>query len=144
MDDVIAVKDTSRLMAADLHGATFGNTRPHHVPHGCSPEIVEEFSRQTSLSTSPIPCFVKSPKRLSIAMEHIGKEVLPCCTPTVNDVSNHPGEHKYPCLCVFGSFKPQPHHPIFKVAPQKQSNLIFAPGRIACKTGNIFEMLRQT
>src|SRR5262249_5901048 len=44
INDVVAVEDRPRPMAADLHGDRHVNPRPHHVPHSCSTEVVQELS----------------------------------------------------------------------------------------------------
>ena len=41
-DNVISIKDAPALMAADGHGHPLRHSSPHEVPHGTTPEIMEQ------------------------------------------------------------------------------------------------------
>src|SRR5262249_54739655 len=115
--DVVAIKDTPRFVTTDLHSNPFRHSCPYHVPHRSSPEVMEELTRHTSFPTGLLPCFIKSPKILAIAMKHIRHQVSPVEPPAVNDLRNHPCNHEYPYFAGFGLFRPEPDGILLNITP---------------------------
>jgi hypothetical protein len=70
-DDVIAIKNCSRPVAADLHCHTLRYSGPNHVADGGSTQVVEESLRRTRCGTNLLPRTAKISDWLSaLTSEH--------------------------------------------------------------------------
>lgn len=69
-NDVVAVEDSPRLVAADIHGDTLVNTGSDCVPYSCATQVVEHPAGYFCLLTGRVPCFAKVSNRFSHAMEY--------------------------------------------------------------------------
>src|SRR5262249_27314498 len=106
INDIIAIKNCSRLMATDLHSNAFGYPCLHHIADSGSPKVMEKLVRHIRLAASCRPGLVKSPDLLTFVMKHVGYKVMPFRTPAVNDVGNDSRNHEDSSLGILGRFRP--------------------------------------
>src|SRR6516162_5017122 len=61
VDDVIAIKNSSRLMAADRHRHSLGNAATNHVANGRAAKIVEKEPAEVEFLVLPLLRAVAAP-----------------------------------------------------------------------------------
>jgi hypothetical protein len=59
-------------MAGDPHGYNLGDSRSNEISGRCSPEIVEQFSFESSFPTSCFPRFIIPAYLSPVSVKHIG------------------------------------------------------------------------
>ena len=52
---MIAVKDGAGFVSCHLHGDSFGDASPHHIPNCCAPEIMGQLVLKSCFSAGARP-----------------------------------------------------------------------------------------
>jgi hypothetical protein len=96
-NNIISVKNGPNLMAGDLHGYYLGDSRSNEISGCCSPEIVEQFSLESSFPTGCFPRFIIPAYLPPVSAKHIGaieppvyKKVPEDCFELLVEVVNPP------------------------------------------------------